>query len=127
MSKEAPEIEIVPSSRYRLKLPPTMLAKIEEIIEEYARKRLPEIVENKLEEIVERKVKEILGIEEKEIELKVIPREEAIKKIKSYIDEHPGCLTGDIIYDLGLDPDLVLSVLEDLQKKKLIRGIPIEE
>ena len=110
-----------------LELTPEMLAKIEQLVEDCVKRELPGVVrkclnERDLKKIIEEKVREVLGAEEEEIELKVIPRKEAIKKIKSYIDEHPGCLTGDIIYDLGLDPDLVLSVLEKLQKKKVIRG-----
>jgi hypothetical protein len=116
---------------FSLELTPEMLAKIEQLVEDCVEKKLPEVVrkclnEPDLEKIIEEKVREILGAEEAEIELKVIPREEAIKKIKSYIDTHPDCLTGDIIYDLGLDPDLVLSVLDELKKKGLIRGVPIE-
>jgi len=114
-----------------LELTPEMLAKIEQLVEDCVEKKLPKVVrrylnEIDLEKIIEEKVKEVLSAEEEEIELRVIPREEAIKKIKSYIDANPGCLTGDIIYDLGLDPDLVLSVLDELKRKGLVRGTPIE-
>ena len=56
------------------------------------------------------------------VDLKVVPRERAIVMIKDYINHHKGCRTSDIIYDLELDPDLVLSVLKELEKKKEIRG-----
>jgi len=72
----------------------------------------------------------IKALEETEIgeetNLLTMPREEAERKIKEYIDEHPGCRTGDIIYDLRLDPDLVLAILHDFEKKGKIRGKEIE-
>lgn len=66
-------------------------------------------------------MKELLDVGE-EISLLTMPRKEAERKIKEYIDEHPGCRTGDIIYDLRLDPDLVLDILHDFERKGEIRG-----
>lgn len=63
---------------------------------------------------------------EEVVELVSVPRENAITLIKSYIDSHQGCRTGDIIYDLGLNPDLVLGVLRELEERGDIRGEDIE-
>ena len=52
-----------------------------------------------------------------EITLKRVPFEEAKRLVFNYIKEHPGCYTGDIILNLGLDPDLVLEVLEALRRE----------
>jgi len=51
-----------------------------------------------------------------EVELKVVPLEDAKKLVLRYVKEHPGCYTSDIILDLKLDPDLVLKALEELEK-----------
>ena len=63
---------------------------------------------------------------EEEIVLKKIPFDQAKKLIYLYIRNHPGCLTGDIIVDLELDPDLVLEVLSYLKHEGIIRGEPVE-
>ena len=60
------------------------------------------------------------------IELKKIPKDKAIELIKSYVEKHPACRTSDIIYDLELDPDLVLDCLNELEKEKKIRGKEID-
>lgn len=60
--------------------------------------------------------------EPREIELNVVPEHEAASLIDKYIEDHPGCLTGDIIFDLELDPDLVLRILNKLEEEKEIRG-----
>lgn len=59
---------------------------------------------------------------EKEVELVKIPEEQAIKRVSEYIRKHPGGRTSDIIFDLHLDPDLVLKVLRKLEKKGKIKG-----
>ena len=67
----------------------------------------------------------IEGLDEEkteETQLIIIPEKEAINKIAKYIDEHPGCRTSDIIFDLNIEPDLVLAVLRKLEKRKRIRG-----
>jgi len=56
------------------------------------------------------------------IDLAKIPKDEAEKRILSYINSHVGCRTGDIIYDLGLDPDLVIDSLRELELAKRIAG-----
>jgi len=57
-----------------------------------------------------------------EIELRVIPDEEALELVKSFIDDHPGCLTSDIIFGLQLDPDVALRALSRLEEERRIRG-----
>lgn len=57
-----------------------------------------------------------------EIELRKIPKNEAIELIKAYIVKHLGCRTSDIIYDLTLDPDLVMECLNELEEKKKVVG-----
>jgi len=63
---------------------------------------------------------------QEEIELRVIPEEEAISLISDYVAKHPGRLTSDIIFDLELDPDLVLKILKKLEKSKKVRGTHLE-
>lgn len=123
--KRLPQLKI----GYTLQLTPEMMAGIEKCVLDC----LPEVLracldEIDLEKMIEEKVGELLAEKEpeSEIELVVEPKEDAVLKIRSYIDDHPDCTTSDIIYDLGLDPDLVLAVLDDLQRKGLIRGEPIE-
>lgn len=114
---------------YVIELTPDVEAKIEQCIRDFLPKAVEKCLNEKtLEKMVEEKIREMLTSGEiaSEIELAAIPRKEAIVKIKSYIDEHPDCTTSDIIYDLGLDPNLVLSMLDELQRKGLIKGGPIE-
>ena len=107
-----------------------MLAKIQSVVEECVNKELEEIVRKLLNEKLEEVVKKCLEEKEKPpeeaYELKRIPREEAAILITKYIDEHQGCRTSDIIFDLHLDPDLVLNVLRKLEKHKKVRGEKIE-
>lgn len=98
-----------------------MLARIHSTIEEYCDKELEKIVQKLLPQVV-RKCLEEKTAKEEAIELKRIPKKKAKALVKSYIDEHQGCRTGDIIYDLRLDPDLVLKILKGLEKEKVIRG-----
>lgn len=60
------------------------------------------------------------------IELVTIPKEEAKQRILSYINSHVGCRTGDIIYNLGLDPDLVIDSLKELESTKQVTGKVID-
>lgn len=122
-----PPLEIT----YGLKPSPEMLAKIHEIIEEYCERELEEVVQKILAEKLEKVVRKCLEEKEKHIEtevveLKKIPEKEAVELIKSYIDNHAGCLTSDIIFDLKLAPDLVLKVLGKLEKEKKVRGKSVE-
>lgn len=64
--------------------------------------------------------------EETEIELVKIPDEEAAERISDYVKKNPGSRTSDIIFDLGLDPDLVLRVLRRLTQNGKIKGKEIE-
>jgi len=105
------------------KLSPELTAKIHQLVEQCVDERLEKILTEKLEEIVKKCLEEREKLAEKEIlKLRKVPHKEAVALIKKYIDEHQGCRTSDIIYDLALDPDLVLSVLTKLEKKKVIRG-----
>jgi len=120
-SKEKLEFETYTA----VKPSPEMMAKIESIIAEYCnrelektcRKLLPKIVEKVMWESREEKINK-----EEIVELKTIPKEKAKTLIQKYITKHHGCRTSDIIYDLRLDPDLVLEVLKKLETDKAIRG-----
>jgi hypothetical protein len=59
-------------------------------------------------------------------ELVRIPLKDAQQKIISYVNSHIGCKTSDIIFDLGLDPDLVLQCLNELETSKRIRSKNID-
>jgi hypothetical protein len=104
---------------WRIELTPELSAKIEELVEEFVRKycdeHLEETVKRCLEEGPQLHVQDVL-------KLKKMPYEKATASIKKYIDEHQGCRTSDIMYDLGLEPSLVLDVLKELERKKKIRG-----
>jgi hypothetical protein len=67
------------------------------------------------------------GLEaETEIELAKIPDEEAAERISDYVKKNPGSHTSDIIFDLRLDPDVVLKVLKSLVQNGKIKGKEIE-
>jgi hypothetical protein len=70
-------------------------------------------------------VENIEQIEEPQ-ELITIPEDEAAKRISNFIREKPGSRTSDIICELGLNPDLVLSVLRKLKAEEKITGKNIE-
>ncbi|RLI77343.1 hypothetical protein DRP04_11555 [Archaeoglobales archaeon] len=55
--------------------------------------------------------------EEQSIEFKELPKEEALKLIREYVKSHPGCLTSEIIEELGLDPAIVIEVLKELEER----------
>lgn len=51
------------------------------------------------------------------------------KIVKKYIDEHQGCRTGDVVYDLafkGVPVDDILKALRHLEKKGIVVGKPME-
>jgi len=109
------------------RLSPGTLAQIHQIIEEYCDREVEKVVRKIVAEKLKKAVTECLKekeelIREPLIKLKRIPESKAIAQIKKYIDEHQGCRTSDIIYDLELDPDLVLSVLRKLKEKGRIRS-----
>jgi len=109
------------------KLSPEMLIQIHKIIEEYCDREVEKLVRKVVAERLKKVVIECLKekeelIGEPVIKLKKIPESKAIAQIKKYIDEHQGCRTSDIIYDLELDPDLVLLVLKELKEKGRIRS-----
>lgn len=106
---------------------PEMLAKIHTIVEEHCNRELEKVVRKMLDEKLEGIVKKCLAdrekhVEAKVVELKKIQKKKALELIRAYIDEHQGCRTSDIIYDLGLEPDLVLLVLKELKEKGSIRS-----
>lgn len=114
-SRRTPELE----ASWKLSLTPELMAKIHKLVEECVNRKLPEVVEKCLEE------REKLS-EEGVVKLRKIPLKEAIPLIKKYVDEHQGCRTSHIIYDLELEADLVLKVLKELEKKGKIRGENLE-
>ena len=110
-----------------IRLSPELMVKIHQAVEEYLNENLEEIVKKCVDECLEEVVKKCLEerekLAEKEVvEVRKIPHKEAVALIKKYIDEHQGCRTSDIIYDLALDPELALSILKELEEKKEIRG-----
>ena len=54
--------------------------------------------------------------EMEEIELRMLPKNEAKKLILDYIEKHPGAWTDEIFMDLKLDPILVFEVLRELER-----------
>jgi len=104
---------------WRFELTPELLVKMQQLVEEWVNK----YCEEHFEEIVKKCLKEKEKLDEKSIlKLRKIPHKKAVTLIKKYIDEHQGCRTSDIIYDLALDPDLVLELLKELEEKEKIRG-----
>jgi len=51
------------------------------------------------------------------IDVKKVSRKKAKKDIHSYIASHEGCLTEQIIIALQYDPELVLSILDELKEE----------
>lgn len=118
-----PEFETILSVR-----PSTeMLAKIHSLVEECVKRELDKTLRKLLDEKLEGIVRKCLEEKEKHaemqvVELKKISKSKALSQIKAYIDKHQGCRTSDIIYDLALNPDLVLKVLKELKEKSKIRS-----
>lgn len=54
--------------------------------------------------------------------LRKISKKKATSLIQNYIKNNPGCRTSDIIYDLEIDPDIVLEILHELETNNLIQG-----
>lgn len=112
---------------YGVKVSPEMAVEIHKVIEEYCDRELEKIVKKVVAKRLTQIVKECLeerdkATEESVVELKRIPNKEAVVQIQDYVDKHQGCRTSDIIYNLELDPDLVLSVLKELKEKGKIRS-----
>jgi len=126
-SLRKPELE----AYFGIKLTPDLIVRIHEAIEDYLDKNIDNIVKKCVDECIEDVVKKCLEEREERTEeeitkLRKISYKEAVAIIKKYVDKHQGCRTSDIIYELALDPDLVLSVLKKLEKDKVIRGENIE-
>jgi len=62
----------------------------------------------------------------KVVELRRLTSEQAVPIISSYVENHSGCRTSDIIYGLNLDPRFTIEVLKRMEEKKLIRSEKIE-
>jgi hypothetical protein len=60
------------------------------------------------------------------VELRTIPKEVAKEQVLSYVKSHIGCRTGDVIYDLELDPDLVIECLKELESEHRVKGKDID-
>lgn len=54
---------------------------------------------------------------QKPVILRTIPHEEAKELILSYLEDNDQAWTSEIIFDLALSTDLVLSVLDELQQE----------
>lgn len=122
-STKKPEFETVLSVRPSAE----MLARIHSVVEECVERKIEKIVRKVLKEELEGIVRKCLeerekASEEEILKLKKIPHKDAVALIQKHIDEHQGCRTSDIIYDLALDPDLVLTVLKELKEKGKIRS-----
>ena len=127
MSKSKPDLEAILGFR----LSPEMLAQIHSIVEQHVNEKLEEVLRKLLEEKLDDAIKKCLEEKEKHVEtevteLKEIPERKATTLIENYVKSHPRCLTSDIIFDLKLDPDLVLEILSKLEKAKKVRGESIE-
>jgi hypothetical protein len=117
---------------YGINLSPEMLAKIEAIIEDSVNKKLKDILSELLDEKLETVVKKCLeekGEKAKRevFEFKNVPLEEATSMVEKYIEDHSGCLTSDIVFDLKLDLDLVLKSLRELEHEKKVKGEALEQ
>lgn len=60
------------------------------------------------------------------VELKTLPKREARELILDYITRHHGAKTSDIIFDLAIEVDLVLEILEELRKENEIEPVDIK-
>ena len=82
-----------------------------------------DFVTKRLEALESRQFEGVVEGEEYEVQtFQELSEEQAIVEIEKYVNEHPGALTSDVICDLCLDADLVLQVLDKLQKEGKIRG-----
>jgi predicted transcriptional regulator len=59
------------------------------------------------------------------IHLKIMDRGEAKRKIHHFINRNPGCRTSEIIEKLGIDPELVVSILKELKEEDSVLSKPI--
>jgi len=55
-----------------------------------------------------------------------IPIEEVKKQIMQYITEHGHAHTSDFVFDLGIDPELIVKALNILEEENLVEGKPIQ-
>ena len=60
------------------------------------------------------------------IELRTIPKEEAKELIANYIENNKGVDTSDLIFELGLNVDLVLDVIGELMEEGIIEASDIQ-
>lgn len=57
------------------------------------------------------------GVSTEVIEFRTVPNDEAKNLVLSYVDSHPNARTSEIIEALKLDPDLAVTVLDELSKE----------
>ena len=74
----------------------------------------------------ERRVQEIVEPMGIEVEFKIIPESEAKGVIEEYVRAHTGCITGEIIENLRLDPALVVEVLNSLEEEGKVKSEEVE-
>ncbi|MCS7365182.1 MAG: hypothetical protein NDF54_07090 [archaeon GB-1867-035] len=89
-----------------------------------------DLIQRKLRQLEERIELLEIKYEKKKIEEKMffrrIPKNEAKSLIKEYISKNPGCLTSEIIEDLRLAPELVIKILQELEREGEIEARKIE-
>jgi|Deesub1362A_J573_1020465.scaffolds.fasta_scaffold00834_20 DNA-binding MarR family transcriptional regulator len=75
-------------------------------------------------EHLKREIEELEDLIESDEELifKEMSEDEARKLVLDYIEKHPGCLTSEIIENLGLDPLLVGKILKQLEEEGEVEG-----
>jgi hypothetical protein len=62
------------------------------------------------------------GYEDAMIALKLIPKLEAKALLHKFIVTHSGAVTGDIIIETGLDPELAVECLEELEAEEKVHS-----
>lgn len=65
---------------------------------------------------------EVEKLKEPEITFERISQEEAERRILDFVRKRPGCKTSEIIEVLGIDPEIVISVLGKLEREGKIEG-----
>lgn len=125
-SKIEPEFEVVTGFKPSAKMLAIIHQLVEECVKKCVEKDLEKAINKSLDPRIKKIVQECLQKEKyskfEVVELRKIPKEKAVALVNSYIAKHEGCRTSDIIYDLALDPELVLEVLNELKRKRRIKG-----
>lgn len=74
----------------------------------------------------ERRIQEIVEFGGIKVEFKSIPESEAKGVIEGYVRAHLGCITSEIIENLGLDPSIVVEALKLLEEKGKVKSEEVE-